>query len=224
MLTDCHWKEATSGQKSLSSPPPTPLALVAFLSAHPASSLAFEQQATDLTFNNSFLAPTVGLLHLHDIWLSGGFPSSDASHDNLRRWLQGAHCSWLASSETGIWGDVSSSYQNYLFQRSSLFLLCSTLAANLHFFLVEQKRASGWAEELQHWVCLPVCSRGKFSFEHKVVFGHFANCLWRFSAVEDHLCWGSVCMGLPIIQHIRGFVKVLLVCELCVPFVWPVSL
>ena len=175
-------------------------------------------------FYNSSLAPTVGLLHLHDIWLSGGFPSSDSSHHNLPRRLQGAHCSWLAGSETGIWGDVSSSYQNNLFQRSSLFLSCSTLGANLHFYLVEQKRASGWAEELQDWVCLPVCTRGKFSFEHKVLFEHFANWLWRLSAVEDHLCWGSVCMGLPISQHIRGFVTVLLVCERCVPFVWPVSL
>ena len=187
--------------------------------------MAFEQQATDLTFNNSFLAPTVGLLHFHNIWLPGGFLSSASSHDNLLRWLQGAYRSWIAGSERGIWRDVSSNYQNYLFQLSSLFLPCSALAANLHFFLVEQKHASGPAEELHNWVCPPICPRGKFYFEHKVLFGHSANCLWSLSAVEGHLCWTSVFMGLPISQHIRGFVVVLImVCELCVPFVWPISL
>ena len=185
----------------------------------------FWAASTDLTFNNSFLAPTVWLLHFHDIWLPGGFLSSASSHDNLLRWLQGAHCSWVAGSERGIWGDVSSSYRNYLFQRSSLFLPCSTLAANLHFFLVEQKHASGWAEELHNWVCPPVCTWGKFCFEHKVLFGHSANWLWSLSAVEDHLCWASVFTGLPISQHIRGFVAVLImVGECCVPFVWPESL
>lgn len=141
-LTDCRWKELTSGEKSVSSPHPTPPALVVCLSVHLAPFLAFEQQTTDLAFNSSFWLLPWGLLHFHAIWLPGAFPSSASSHDNFLRRLQGAHCSWVAGSERGIWGDVSSSYQNYLFQRSSLFLPCSALPANLHLFLLEQKHAS----------------------------------------------------------------------------------
>lgn len=205
-------------------PPPHLLWLFAFLSILPLFWLLSSKQLTSLITTVFWLLPW-GLLHLHAIWLPGAFRSSASSHDNLLRRLQGAHCSWVAGSERGIWGDVSSSYQNYLFQRSSLFVPCSALPANLDLFLLEQKHASGWAEELHDWVCPPVCTRGKFCFEHKVLFGHSANWLWSLSAVEDHLCWGSVLMGLPINQHIRGFVAILIMaCECCVPFMWPVSL
>ena len=140
-------------------------------------------------FYNSSLAPTVGLLHLHDIWLSGGFPSSDSSHHNLPRRLQGAHCSWLAGSETGIWGDVSSSYQNNLFQRSSLFLPCSTLGANLHFYLVEQKRASGWAEELQDSMPTSV-HQGEVLFWTQSAIWAFCQLVMTFVC-----CWGPSVLG-----------------------------
>lgn len=152
-------------------------------------------------FYNSSLAPTVGLLHLHDIWLSGGFPSSDSSHHNLPRWLQGAHCSWLAGSETGIWGDVSSSYQNNLFQRSSLFLPCSTLGANLHFFLVEQKRASGWAEELQDWVAYQCAPGGSSLLNTKcylsiLPIGYDVCLLLRTICVGEVFVWDSLSVNI----------------------------
>lgn len=122
-LTDCCQKELTSGESLCPSLPPPLLWLLPFCpSCSPFWLLSSKQ--LNLAYNNSFLAPPRGgLLHLHAIWLPGAFRSSASSHDNLLRQFARSPLllgSWLWR---GIWGDVSSSYQNYLFQRSSCLSL-----------------------------------------------------------------------------------------------------
>ena len=130
-------------------------------------------------------------------------------------WLWWASCWWLTGLKRGIWGSIPSSCQNHLFWGSSLFLLCSTLAANSSFSLVKLKQASGWADDLQDCLSLAVCTRqpSLLSTKHywgllpigsvdclplstvcewKVLFGHFCQlvllCTWTLRTLCGNVC------------------------------------
>ena len=147
------------------------------------------------TFVHSFLAPSVRLCS-HDIWLPGVFLNRATGHDKSLGWLWWASCSWLAVPERGIWGDIPSSCWNHLFWRSSLFLPCPALAANLRFSLVERKHE--WAFYQLGQMC--VYRWGLFvSMKHH--FQLVLTCVWR---------WGSFVLG----KRLLGSVSVILLEDL----------
>lgn len=108
-------------------------------------------------------------------------------------WLWWASCWWLTGLKRGIWGSIPSSCQNHLFWGSSLFLLCSTLAANSSFSLVKLKQASGWADDLQDCLSSAVCTRQPSLLSTKHYLGTFVSLLWPVSHIEDHLwTWNAI--------------------------------
>ena len=127
-----------------------------FLSTNLASLLVFEKEAAGPTLGK-FLAPSMRLPS-RDIWLP---EFSQAEQPPWHRNGLAARSPLLVACwhREGIWGDIPSRCRNHLFQGSSLFLPCSSLAAKLCFSLVEGKDTSGWADELQDQVSPPVCTR-----------------------------------------------------------------
>ena len=68
------------------------------------------------------------------------------------------------------------------------------------------------SEKLQDSVSLPVWTQANFSFEHEVLFGHFASWFWHVSDTEDSLwaqsvIWAFCQLILTCIWHQRQFVS-----------------
>ena len=59
-----------------------------------------------------------------------------------------------------------------------------------------RNRKNIWtSEKLQNSVSLPVWTQANFSFEHEVLFGHFASWFWHVSDTEDSL-WAECHLGI----------------------------
>ena len=142
--------------------------------------------------------------------------SSGSSRGKLWLWYCISLLLEARQPQVGDLGDVPTSYWNYLFWGSSLFLPCSALAANLSFSWWNGNLHLGWAADLQDWLSPQVCTRAAFPFvnagaiwaflpvgsdlylmlriicEHWLLFGHFCQWFWCLSAIEDRLwAWSA---------------------------------
>ena len=158
-------------RSSLSSTYPAPHLLApeikqTFLSDHHASLLAFEWQQ----LHHVSLTPN-GRLHSHAVsWV---FLSRTASHDYTPRQLQGALCAanWHTSLHPCSSKTICFGVPPY-FSPAHHWLSTNALPfwnGNTHLGMLTALRQSKST----------VCPQTHFSFEHKVLSGHFANCFWH---------------------------------------------
>ena len=112
--------------------------------------------------------------------------SSGSSRGKLWLWYCISLLLEARQPQVGDLGDVPTSYWNYLFWGSSLFLPCSALAANLSFSWWNGNLPLGWAADLQDWLSPQVCTRAAFPFVDAGAIWAFLQwvltCIW---------CWGS---------------------------------
>ena len=171
----------------------------------------------------SFLASNVRLLRSRDIWLPG-FSRSRAAHENSQGWLWGAAAPGSLSPGGGSGGTFLAAAKTICLGDPPCFSPAGHWLPTYAYSSVEQKYASGRADELQDQVSPPVfpgptsllstkcylgilpvgsdvCLTLRTVCEHWVSFGHSVSWFRRVPYIEGHFCWGSVCLGLHINNH-----------------------